>query len=135
MANSFEITVYRGRTSTHVFTLYEDDGTTGIALSETDDIARFKFGRRNTSTPDLDIDSIDKLANGSRLSISKFTSPAEVTLTIAQDDTSSLIPGVYTGDLSVIKGLVTSPIADPILTVSKGIVYVMGTLAGDTGTS
>lgn len=68
----------------------------GVQLQAAD-VARFKVYRRDAATPDLDL-SETATANGSDTNPDN-ANPTIVTVTINEDDVSSLEPGVYRAEL------------------------------------
>lgn len=132
MAAFFEIVCTQDRTVSETITLYQEDGSTGIALAA-DDVVRFKMGRRTGSTPTLDLDTIAATANGSKCDVSSYDSPAMVTVTLAQDDLTSMMPGIYDAQVVVVDNSVVSPFVDPAYVASNGIVSVLPGLGGDKG--
>lgn len=126
---SFQIAFVKGRTSDDTITLYESDGTTGIALAATD-VVRFKVYRRDGSTPDLEISSIAATANGSVVTVTQTASAATATLRIAQGDTSSLIPGPYRAELLVVDDSETAP-ADAVRSAEQGVALFLSSGGGN----
>lgn len=131
MAASTQVTIYQTRTTDHTFALYQSDGVTGLVLAASD-VVRFKLGRGDGATPDLDLDSAAATANGSVVTIDDLTAPADVTVRFAQADISGLHPGVYRGEILVVDDSETDP-ADAIKYNQLVVVHVIGTLGGDTG--
>lgn len=127
---AFATTLTKGRTSYDTITLFESDGTTGVALAATD-VVRFKMYGRDGSTPYLDIDSAADSANGSGITVDQLASAAVATLKIAQGDTASLVPGVYRAEIIV----VDDSDSDFALHVESGVVYLLSSGGGDIGLS
>lgn len=125
---SFEVSITRNRSIAFEVVLYEADGSTGIVLQATDEV-RFKMYRRDGATPDLDLDSAADSGNGSGITIDQLTSPATCTVTITQGDTSSLEPGAWDAEVSV----VDDSDSDRIKTAEHGTVLVQQAGAGDIG--
>lgn len=130
---SVEITLYQGRTTDYQFTIYEDDGSTEVALAATD-VVRFKlWSREDAASPNLDLDSVSATSSGSVVTVDQTTAPAKATVRVAQGDASDLIPGlVYAGELSVVDDSETSP-TDAIKHVQSCVVHVIGMPGGDVG--
>lgn len=125
---SFEVSVTRNRSKAFSVVLYETDGETGIVL-QASDVVRFKVYRRDGATPTLDLDSVGATASGSVITVDQLTSPATVTVTIAQGDTSSLEPGVWDAEVCV----VDDSDSDWIKTAEHGTLLVQQAGAGDIG--
>lgn len=127
---AFQQTIYKGRSVKITVTLYQSDGTTGVALEATD-VVRVKIYKRGQATPSVDIDSVGASANGSVFTIDSISSPANGTLTVAQGDTSNLDPGVYRCEISV----VDDSDSDRIKHAESGVIYLVDTGGGDVGLS
>ncbi len=132
MASSFEITIYVGRTCDYQFTL-RDANSDGVLISASD-VVRFKLGRGDNATPDLDLRSGDATGNGSTITIDQLTAPAKATVRIAQNDAAELAPGTYRGELLLVDDSEDAP-ADAIKLASLGVVYVVGGLGGNVDLS
>ena len=128
---AFTVTFVKNRTSDDTITLYESDGTTGITLAATD-VVRFKMYRRDTSTPDLDIDSAADSTNGSGITVDQLASAAIATLRIAQADTAGLVPGPYRAEILVVDDSETTP-ANAVKSAEQGVAYVLSSGGGDVG--
>ncbi len=131
MAASFEWTIYQNRTAKRIVNLFESDGTTGVALAATD-VVRFKMGRRIGSAPDLDLDTVAPTVNASGVDVVTNPAPAQVRVTLAQADLTSLVPGVYNAEVIVVDDSEPSP-ANAALVASIGVVNLIGSMAGDIG--
>lgn len=131
MAATFEWTIYQNRTTKRIVNLFESDGTTGVALAVTD-VVRFKMGRRIGGTPDLDLDTVAPTANASGVDVVTSPAPAQVRVTLAQADLTSLVPGVYNAEVIVVDDSEPSP-ANAALVASIGVVNLIGSMAGDIG--
>ncbi len=129
MASSFEILVYKRRTTVFQYSLFEVDGTTGIVLASTD-VVRFKMGRGDGTEPILDLDTIAETPNGSGVFVDQLTAPAKVTVTFAQSDVLTINPGTYEGEITVVDDSEASPPLDAIKVASIGVVHVIGSMAG-----
>ena len=121
----FTLTVYRNRTVANTVTLYQADGTTGVALVSGDKV-RLKAYRRNGATPVLDMVSGAALSGGSSITITSLTSPATATVTFDQDDTTSLDPGTYSCEILVMDSADGSRIKH----AQQGILYLLPAGAG-----
>lgn len=133
MAATFEIVAYKGRTTQHDIALKDADAA-AINAQESQDVARFKLGRRTGATPTLDLDTLSTpgALHGSRLSWKTFT-PAVVTLTLTQKDMDSVEPGTYDAEVILIDNSVASPSGDPAFPASFGVVHVVGMMGGSRG--
>ena len=133
MASSFEKTIYQNRTADLTFTLYQEDGTTGVAIAATD-VVRFKLARGDGATPIIDADSVAASANGSVVTLATLTAPAVVDVRLAQEDleAADLMPGAYRAEVVLVDDSETAP-ADAAKHVQSGIIHVVGTLGGDIG--
>lgn len=88
---------HKNRTTDYTITLLQADGTAfNIAAS---DRCLVKIGR-NSATPDLDLDSAAATDNGSSVTVTSGSNV--VTLRIAEGDTTSLEPGAYDCEISVV---------------------------------
>ena len=132
---SFEVIAYRNRTIDFQGSLFQADGTTGIALQATD-VVRFKMGRGDAAVPDLDLKgsqaSPSPTPNGSGVTVDQITSPAQYTVRLAQGDLTSLAPGTYDAEVGVVDDSETAPV-DAFKPVEVGVVHVIGQMAGDVG--
>lgn len=131
MAAYFELHQPRGRTRDHSITLYETDGSTGIVLSATD-VVRVKVHSGNAQTPGLELLSGESTANGSTVTVVQLTAPANVTLRIAQADTTAWVLGVYEVEVIVVDDSETAP-ANAALHALGGLLYLTGSGGGDLG--
>ena len=123
----FQIDVARNRDQYETITLYEANGTTGVALDQaTGDKVRFKISRRNGDTHVLDLTSAAATANGSSVSITSYTAPATISLLLARGDTTDLAPGIYQGEVIVIDVSDSSRVKH----ADFGVVTIMGAAAG-----
>lgn len=132
MARSIRLSALQGRTRDFTLTLYEADGTTGVALAA-EDVVRVKIGLRG-ATPLLDLDSVAATSNGSLVTITSIVAPAVCTLRLAQGDLSSLFPGAYDLEVSVVDDSETAP-ADAIKSATQGVLHVLPSMGGDVGTT
>jgi len=122
-----ELFFNRNRTSTQSITLYEADGN-GLTLGASDKL-RFKMFRRDQATPVLDLLSGTATSSGSLLSITQAASAAEGALKIAQGDLASVLPGVYSYEISVVDHADSDLIKD----ADEGIVTIMASGGGSVG--
>jgi hypothetical protein len=124
---SFELFFNRNRTSTQSITLEEADGN-GLTLGASDKL-RFKLFRRDQATPILDLLSGTATSSGSVLTITQTASAAEATLKVAQGDLASIVPGVYSAELSVVDHADSDLIKD----ADEGIVTILASGGGSVG--
>ena len=127
----FAITAYKKRTTDYQGSLFETDGTTGIALAATD-VVRFKAGRGNAAAPDFDLASGTVEALGSTVTIDSIVSPAQYTVRLAESDVDTLTPGTYDCEISVADDSETAP-ANALLHVERGVLHIIDMLGGDVG--
>lgn len=97
---SFAIALAKNRSTQHVVTLFEADGTTPVILASGDKV-RFKMFRRDGSTPELDIDNVGALSGGSIIVVDDLD-PATITLTVAQGDIDETELGTWRGEIDVV---------------------------------
>lgn len=128
----FTIHARVGRTSDYNGALYESDGTTGVALAA-GDVLRLKIGR-GSSDPLLEVTSIAATPNGSVVTITDTSAPAEYTIRLAQDDTADLPPGTYDCELVLVDDSETAP-ADAAKFVEYGVLNVLPSLGGSVAIS
>lgn len=129
-SNSFAFNHARGRTADYTYTLYEADGSTGVALAASD-VVRFKLYSGNNATPILDIASGQSPTDaGSSVTITQISSPAQARIRIAQGDVSSLALGAYDAEIIVVDDSLTSPI-DGALSAERGVVNIMASGGGN----
>lgn len=131
MASSFEVVIYQGRTTQYVFTIKNAAGTV-VPISDQGDVVRFKIGRGINATPALDLNSVDETAGGSVCSISDYDA-GQVTVTVSETDAATLDIGIYDAELILVDESISSPIVDPTLVATLGIVHVIRTMGGNTG--
>ncbi len=123
----FSVTIYKNRTCDYTVPLDQVDGT-DVVLGATD-VVRFKVWRRDAATPDLDIDSVAALSGGSLVTIDNIATGA-TTVRFGQGDTSSMDPGVYNAEVSVVDDTETNPL-DAIKIAEHGIVHLLGSGGGE----
>ena len=128
---TFEIYVAQGRTIDYDIALFENDGTTEIVLAAAD-VVRFKAGKRQGATPDLDIDSAADTSLGSGVTFVAGTNDA--VLRISQGDTAALAAGVYDAEVSVVDDSETVP-TDALKSAELGALHIFETMGGDSGIS
>jgi hypothetical protein len=93
------------------------------------DKLRFKLFRRDQATPILDLLSGTATSSGSVLTITQTASAAEATLKVAQGDLASIVPGVYSAELSVVDHADSDLIKD----ADEGIVTILASGGGSVG--
>jgi hypothetical protein len=125
---SFQMDVTRNRTYYQEFTLYQDDGVTGVELLSTDNV-RFKAYRRDAATPDIEVQSATETTNKSSIAIEQTDAPADIRLTLNQADTTSLGPGIYDAELSVVDNV------ERIKYTEHGLMFLLQAGAGNIGVS
>lgn len=95
---SFQIATRQNRTRDFSVTLCESDGTTEISLAATD-VVRLKVGANGSTTPAIDLSSIEASANGSTLTFTAGT--GDCVIRIAQGDVATL-SGAYDAEILVV---------------------------------
>jgi len=121
----FEITLDAGRTIDYTVTLTEADGSTAVLVAA-GDVVRCKVSRGG-GTPVLDIDSADRLAGDSFVTVSVGSNSA--TIRFGQADTIDLC-GAYSIEVALVDDSDTDP-ADPIKSFEKGVVHFVPSAGGD----
>jgi hypothetical protein len=100
------LAIEAGRTCDYLFKLYQEDGSPEVL--DPNSKVRFKLSEKaNSTTPLLDIDSIDALPGGSLITVVSLGTvdeqPAEVRVRFHQDDTVSIRPRAdYFGEIGVV---------------------------------
>ncbi len=124
-----ELTIVKRSTQDLLFVIYEDDGTTGVTLTATDQ-ARFKMWITADAAPALDL-SNSATVNGSSCTVTQTSSPAEVTVRLAQGDTGGLTGGgVYHALIGIVDDSETTP-ADAFKVCGIGKIRVKPSPTGD----
>lgn len=127
-------TIYRNRQERRRFKLYKDDGTAyELAGAPNADVVRAKFWLTNGQI-DLDVGSDSATANGSVITVDVLgtdgTTPAEIVLSIDNDDAQTLAEDVYNFELGLVDH---SQSGDPYEVIARGKVQVKGSPGGDIG--
>lgn len=119
---SITITAYKGRSSEHLVTVTDVNGT--VSPFAPTDLMRLKIGNAG-AIPLLDLNNIVPATATS------FLSPRDnpATLTLHQDDLTALTPGIY--DLEA--AIVDDSDLDKIKHASKGVFVLLDTQLGDVG--
>ena len=130
MAASFQIEHPRKRTTDYTVVLYEVDGSTGIVLAATD-VVRFKAYIGDQATPNLELSSISANANGGVVTVTQLTTPATVTVRLAQEDTDIHL-GAYDCEILVSDDSETAP-ADAAKSAMRGVLVITRSGGGDIG--
>lgn len=130
----FEWAFYLGRTTRKRFYLYERDGSTPVALDDTDYV-RFAAGRGGSDpSPVLDLVWGTETDGGSGIDVlsrGDSSTPAEVAVIVGERET--IPPGDYDAEFSVVDDSAASPVVDPTLPIMRGVIHVIDTIGGSTG--
>lgn len=128
------LTIEAGRSCYWEFKLWKPNGrAAAIALTA---VVRFKLSQQAGDDPLLDIDSLGSLAGGSIIVVQSRgvdeTTPAQVKVCFAQDDTADLEPGEYCGEIGVVDAAETNPL-NAFKRAGYGTVIVRAAPGGDVG--
>lgn len=124
-SRSVLVSAYRNRTIDLFVSLYESDGSTPFVLGAGDNV-RVKIGRGGDS-PLLEIDR-DPSPAGSKTTFAAGSN--QVTMRIAQGDTSGLAPGSYDLEVVVVDDSESTP-QDAAKHVQYGVFSLLQSLGGD----
>lgn len=125
----FELVAYKNRSNSFQGSLFEADGSTGIALAGADKV-RFKLGTRG-NTPTLDLLSGSTTALGSTVVIDQTASPAQYTVLLSQGDLDLIEPSIYDAEVIVVDD--SEDAAVETKHVEHGAVHILGIMGGDIG--
>lgn len=127
---SFHIITHTNRTRDFAGTLYEEDGTTRIALSALD-VVRFKVGSHGDG-PLLEIDSNEATENGSliRFTVGGGDTAGNYTMRIAQGDAAELGAGVFDCEISVVEEDESDAPNEAIKTAEQGCLSILAAMSG-----
>lgn len=131
MAAYFELHQPRGRTRDHSISIREADESTVVTLAATD-VVRVKVYSGDNETPGLDLLSGESSPNDSTVTVDNLATVPQVTLRLAQGDTSDWVLGVYDVDVIVVDDSESAP-ADAAKHAMSGLLYLTGTGGGGLG--